>query len=63
MKLLVCKDLGFDCDYTAVGETTAAVLRNIGEHAITYHGMMEITTADNDEWRAKIHEEAINKRR
>lgn len=63
MKLLVCKDLGFDCDYTAAGETTGAVLRNIGEHAITYHGLMEITSAHNDEWRAKIHEEIIHDRR
>ena len=56
MKLLTCKNAGFDCDYIAFGETPAAVLRKIGEHAISYHGMMEITAADNDEWRLKIQD-------
>jgi predicted small metal-binding protein len=60
MKLLACKDVGFDCDYAAIGETTAAVLRNIGEHMITYHGMMEITIEENNEWRSKIQDESLH---
>jgi predicted small metal-binding protein len=60
MKVLSCKDIGFDCKYAAIGETTAAVLRKIGEHVITYHGMMEITTEDNREWCAKIYDESMS---
>jgi len=56
MKVLACKDVGFDCEYSVIGITTGDVLRSIGEHAITYHGLMEITTADNNAWLAKIHD-------
>lgn len=42
MKVIRCRDVGVDCDYTARGETEEDILRQCREHARKDHGMEEI---------------------
>lgn len=42
MKLVRCRDHGFDCDFEAHAETEEEILNQAGEHAHTVHGL-EIT--------------------
>jgi predicted small metal-binding protein len=37
MRTLVCKELGFHCDYMANGETIHEVLRQIVDHIEDHH--------------------------
>lgn len=39
MRILNCREAGFECDYVVKGETDEEVLRNGGEHAMKVHGM------------------------
>ena len=59
MKVLGCKDLGADCEYTAFGETKDEVLRKISAHGTEHHGMQAATRKELHAWRKKIHEEPM----
>ena len=43
MKILRCRDAGFDCDAVMRAETEAEVLRQAAEHARTVHNLSEIS--------------------
>ncbi len=36
---LECKELSFDCAYSACGQTDQEILRNVGDHIQAIHGM------------------------
>ncbi|HXG66314.1 MAG TPA: DUF1059 domain-containing protein [Blastocatellia bacterium] len=41
-KVINCRDVGVDCDFTARGETEEEVLQKCAEHARSEHGMDEL---------------------
>ena len=41
-KVINCRDVGVDCDFTARGETEQEVLEKCAQHAQADHGMNEI---------------------
>jgi predicted small metal-binding protein len=43
MKVLKCRDAGFDCDHLMRGKTEDGVMRQAGEHAKAVHNMSEIS--------------------
>lgn len=43
MKILRCRDVGFDCTAVMRGETEGEILRQAGEHAKTVHNLSEIS--------------------
>lgn len=43
MKVLQCRDVGFDCDHVMRGETEEEVLQQAAEHAKAVHDMSEIS--------------------
>ncbi len=43
MKILKCRDAGFDCNAVMRGETETEVLRQAAEHARTVHNLSEIS--------------------
>ena len=43
MKVLRCRDAGFDCDHVMRAETEEEVLRQAAEHAKAAHNMGEIS--------------------
>jgi len=53
MRTLICKDLGFDCEYVAKGETIHEVLNQIVDHIEDNHlkewGRMEKNLDLNEE--------------
>jgi len=42
-KLLLCRDVGVDCDAEIRAETEEELMRKIAEHAKTAHGMTTIS--------------------
>jgi predicted small metal-binding protein len=38
-KKLECRDLEFECDYSACAQTDQEILRNVGDHIQAIHGM------------------------
>jgi predicted small metal-binding protein len=56
-KVLKCKDIGMDCDFTARGETEEEVLKQAAEHASTTHNMTEMSDEVLAKVRAAIHDE------
>ncbi len=43
MKVVHCRDVGFDCDGVVQAETEAEVLQQVAEHAKTVHNLQEIS--------------------
>ncbi len=43
MKVVHCRDVGFDCDGVVRAETEAEVLQQVAEHAKTVHNLQEIS--------------------
>ena len=41
-KVLLCKDLGTDCDFVARGETEEALFKVVAEHEAQAHGMTDV---------------------
>jgi predicted small metal-binding protein len=42
MKVLYCKDVGFDCEYVAEAESEEDLLQKVAEHAETTHQVSEL---------------------
>jgi predicted small metal-binding protein len=57
-KIVNCRDVGVDCDFTARGETEQEVLQQCAEHARTAHGMNEIPSELAEKVRAAIRDES-----
>ncbi len=55
MKLVRCRDHGFDCEFEAKAETEEEVLTQAAEHAHTFHGL-EVTRELAQQVRDKIHD-------
>lgn len=55
MKLVRCRDHGFDCDFETKGSTEEEVLKKAAEHAHTVHGL-EVTPELAAQVREKIHD-------
>lgn len=41
-KVLLCKDLGTDCDFVARGETEEELFKVVVEHGAQVHGMTDV---------------------
>lgn len=57
MKVLRCKDVGFDCDSVMRAETEEEILRQAAEHAKTVHDLSQISEQAIEKIRAVIHDE------
>jgi predicted small metal-binding protein len=55
MKLVRCRDHGFDCDFEAKGKTEEEVLNKAAEHVHVVHGV-DVTPELADQVRTTIHE-------
>ena len=53
-KELRCRDVGADCDYVVRGKTEEEIFRKASEHAMTAHGMKEISSELMEKARAAI---------
>ncbi len=56
MKVLHCRDVGFDCDGVIRAESEEEVLRQAAEHAQTQHGV-QVTPELANQVRSKIRDE------
>ncbi|HXK58282.1 MAG TPA: DUF1059 domain-containing protein [Acidobacteriota bacterium] len=56
-KIIKCRDVGVDCDFTARGETVDEVIRQCREHARTAHGITDLPPELIDRVRAAIRDE------
>jgi predicted small metal-binding protein len=56
-KVINCRDVGVDCDFSARGETEEDVIRQCAEHAKSDHGMNEIPAEMAEKVRAAMHDE------
>ncbi len=57
MKVLRCRDVGFDCEGVMRAETEAEILRQAAEHAKTVHNLSEISEQAVAKIRTLIREE------
>lgn len=57
MKVLHCRDLGFDCDAVVRANTEEEVLRKAAEHARNDHNMQEVPDEVVQKIRESIREE------
>lgn len=57
MKVLRCRDVGFDCDSVMRAETEEEILRQAAEHAKTVHDLSQISEQAGEKIRAVIHDE------
>ncbi len=57
MKILRCKDVGFDCAAVMRAETEAEVLGQAAEHAKTVHNLSEISEQAVQKIRSLISDE------
>lgn len=57
MKVLRCRDVGFDCDSVMCAETEEEILRQAAEHAKTVHDLSQISEQAIENIRAAIHDE------
>ena len=55
MKLIRCRDHGFDCDFEARSEDPEVALKEAAAHANSVHGL-EITDEVVEMVKAKIHD-------
>lgn len=56
-KVLRCRDVGVDCDWSACGETEEEVLAKGAEHARKAHGITEISPEMAEKAKAAIKDE------
>ncbi len=56
-KVINCRDVGVDCDFSARGETVEEVLQKCAEHGREAHGMEQIPPELEAKVRAAIREE------
>ena len=57
MKVLQCRDVGFDCDGVIRAETEEEILRQAAEHAKTVHNLSQISEQAVEKIRAVIRDE------
>ncbi len=57
MKVVHCRDVGFDCDGVIRAETEEEILKQAAEHAQKVHNLKEITPEVVEKVRAAIREE------
>lgn len=57
MKVLYCRDLGFDCDGVIHAHSEEEVLKQAAEHARTVHHMQNISEEVVAKVKAAIHDE------
>ena len=57
VKVLRCRDVGFDCDGVIRAETEEEILKKAAEHAQTVHNLKEISEEVVDKVRAAIRDE------
>lgn len=55
-KLLRCRDMGFDCDFEACGESLEESLKTAIDHARAIHGLKDIPEKDLLRARAAIQD-------
>jgi len=55
-KLLRCRDMGFDCDFEACGDTPEEVLKTAVDHARAIHGSKDIPGKDSARARTAIQD-------
>ena len=55
MKMVRCRDHGFECDFEAKGETEEEVLQKAAEHVQTLHGV-QVTPELAEKVRAGMHD-------
>ena len=58
MKVLKCRDVGFDCDAVVRAETEEEVLRQAAEHAKAVHNLSEISEETVAKIRTVIRDES-----
>jgi predicted small metal-binding protein len=57
MKILFCREAGYECDYVAKGETEEDAMRDAAYHSIKEHGKKEEDMTQMKEMlRALIHD-------
>lgn len=56
-KVMNCRDVGVDCDFSARGDSEAEVMQKCAEHAKRDHNMDEISPELAEKVRAAIHDE------
>ena len=57
MKVLNCRDVGFDCDGVIRAETEEEVLQQAAQHAAADHGINDISPEMAEQIRAQIRDE------
>lgn len=57
MKVLRCRDVGFDCDSVMRAETEEEILRQAAEHAKSVHDLSQISEQAIEKIRRVIHDE------
>lgn len=57
MKVLRCRDVGFDCDSVMRAESEEEIFRQAAEHAKTVHNLSQISEEAMEQIRAVIHDE------
>ena len=57
MKVLRCRDVGFDCDGVIRAEIEEEILRQAAEHAKTVHNLSQISEQAVEKIRAVIRDE------
>ncbi len=58
MKILKCRDAGFDCNAVMRAETEAEVMQQAAEHAKSVHNLSEISEQAVAKIRSLIHDES-----
>lgn len=56
-KVVVCRDLGFDCDGVVRAETEEEALQMVAQHAKEVHGMQEVPAEVAEKARQVMREE------
>lgn len=59
MKILKCRDAGFDCNAVMRAETEAEVLQQAAEHARTVHNLSEISEQAVVKIRSLVSDEVL----
>ena len=57
-KIVICREVGVDCDFVAKGETEQEVLQQCAEHRRKGHGMTELPADLAEKVRGAIRDEA-----
>lgn len=57
MKVVHCRDVGFDCDGVVRAETEAEALQGVADHARDAHGLDEVSPEVVEKVRSVMREE------